>query len=82
MRVIEAEISIRTAQGTRTGRYRLLTTLTDPAAHPAAELVRLHHERWEIGTAYAELNSTILGGHVLRARTPDPDLTERRCREN
>jgi hypothetical protein len=71
MRVIDAEITIRTARGTRTGHYRLLTTLTDPATHPAAELVRLYHERWEIETAYAELKSTILGGRVLRARTPD-----------
>ncbi|MEU6099082.1 IS4 family transposase, partial [Streptomyces sp. NPDC047079] len=71
MRVINAEITIRTAEGTRTGHYRLLTTLTDPATHPAGELVRLYHERWEIETAYAELKSTILGGRVLRARTPD-----------
>lgn len=71
VRVIEAEITLRTAQGTRTGHYRLLTTLTDPAAHPAAELIRLYHERWEIETVYAELKSTILGGRVLRARTPD-----------
>lgn len=69
VRVIDAEISIRTAQGTRTGHYRLLTTLTDPATHPAGELVRLYHERWEVETAYAELKSTILGGCVLRART-------------
>ncbi|MCG6495709.1 transposase [Kitasatospora sp. A2-31] len=53
--------------GTHTGHYRLLTTLTDPSAHPARELVRLYHERWEIKTAYAELKSTILGGRVLRA---------------
>ncbi|MGW1848975.1 IS4 family transposase [Streptomyces sp. NPDC001966] len=71
LRVINAEITIRTAQGARTGHYRLLTTLTDPATHPAGELVRLYHERWEIETAYAELKSTILGGRVLRARTPD-----------
>ncbi|BBA96539.1 putative transposase [Actinacidiphila reveromycinica] len=70
VRVIDAEITVRTADGTRTGHYRLLTTLTDPATHPAAELVRLYHERWEIETAYAELKSTMLGGRVLRARTP------------
>ncbi|MGW0789831.1 IS4 family transposase [Streptomyces sp. NPDC002911] len=70
VRVIDAEISIVTSQGSRTGHYRLLTTLTDPAEHPAAELIRLYHERWEIETAYAELKSTILGGRVLRARTP------------
>ena len=34
-------------------------------------LAALYHERWEIETAYLELKSTILGGRVLRARTPD-----------
>lgn len=46
VRVIDAEISIVTSQGDRTGHYRLLTTLADPSAHPAAELIRLYHERW------------------------------------
>ncbi|MFJ4869074.1 hypothetical protein [Streptomyces sp. NPDC088757] len=69
-RVIDAEITITTSQGTRTGHYRLLTTLTDPHIHPADELVRLHHERRETETAYAELKSTILSGQVLRTRTP------------
>ncbi|MER6100744.1 IS4 family transposase [Streptomyces sp. NPDC001728] len=70
VRVIDAEITITTSQGIRTGHYRLLTTLTDPMTHPARELIRLYHERWEIETAYAELKSTVLGGRVLRARTP------------
>ena len=47
-----------------------LTTLLDPAACPAGEIAALYHERWEIETAYFELKSTILGGRVLRARTP------------
>ncbi|MFE2024453.1 IS4 family transposase [Streptomyces hygroscopicus] len=70
VRVIDAEVGIVTSRGTRTGHYRLLTTLTNPSTHPAGELVRLYHERWEIETAYAELKSTILGGRILRARTP------------
>jgi hypothetical protein len=71
IRVIEARISITTAAGTHTGDYRLVTTLLDPHTHPAAELIRLYHERWEIETAYLELKSSILTGRVLRARTPD-----------
>ena len=71
IRVVEAQISITTTAGTHTGDYRLLTTLLDPRTHPAAELIRLYHERWEIETAYLELKSSILGGRVLRARTPD-----------
>jgi hypothetical protein len=37
---------------------------------PATEIVGLYHQRWEIETAYCELKQTILGGRVLRARTP------------
>ncbi|GAA4847628.1 IS4 family transposase [Kitasatospora terrestris] len=70
VRVIDCEITITTAAGHRTGLYRLVTTLTDHRSHPAAELIRLYHERWEIETAYLEIKSTILGGRVLRARTP------------
>ena len=70
VRVIECEITIVTTAGRRTGIYRLTTTLLDPHRYPAAELIRLYHERWEIETAYLELKSSMLGGRVLRARTP------------
>jgi hypothetical protein len=71
IRVIDAQISITTTAGTHTGGYRLITTLLNPVTHPAAELIRLYHQRWEIETAYLELKSSILNGRVLRARTPD-----------
>jgi hypothetical protein len=71
IRVIDAQITVSTTDGTRTGHYRLITTLLDPRTHPAADLIRLYHQRWEIETAYLELKSSILGGRVLRARTPD-----------
>jgi hypothetical protein len=70
VRVVCAEVTIATRAGRATGVYRLATTLTDPHAWPAATLVALYHQRWEIETAYLELKSSILGGRVLRARTP------------
>jgi Insertion element 4 transposase N-terminal/Transposase DDE domain len=70
VRIIECEITIATTAGRHTGVYRLATTLLDPHRYPAAELIRLYHDRWEIETAYLELKSSILGGRVLRARTP------------
>jgi hypothetical protein len=70
VRVIDAHVEARAADGVvRAGVYRLITTLTDPAV-PAVALVRLYHQRWEIETTYAEMKSTILGGRVLRARHP------------
>jgi hypothetical protein len=70
VRVIEAQITIATSAARRTGIYRLATTVLDHRACPAADLITLYHQRWEIETAYLELKSTILGGRVLRARTP------------
>jgi Insertion element 4 transposase N-terminal/Transposase DDE domain len=70
VRVIDAQITITTTAGRRTGAYRLITTLGDIRRYPAGSLVSLYHERWEIETAYLEIKSTILGGRVLRARTP------------
>ena len=69
VRVIDAAITITTNKGQREASYRLITTVLDQACG-AEEIVRLYHDRWEIETAYCELKSTILGGRVLRARTP------------
>jgi hypothetical protein len=70
VRVVACQITIATKTGRHTGIYRLATTLTDHRDYPAAALISLYHQRWEIETAYLELKSTILGGRVLRARTP------------
>lgn len=70
VRVVECEITISTSAGRRTGRYRLATTMLDHHHYPANELITLYHQRWEIETAYLELKSSMLGGRVLRARTP------------
>jgi len=73
VRVVGAEITVATSAGRATGSYRLATTLLDPHCWPATVLVALYHQRWEIETAYTaylELKSSILGGRVLRARTP------------
>ena len=72
VRVIDAQVVVRLAGGPpRTERYLLITTLTDHRRYPATDLIALYHRRWEIETSYLELKSTILGGRVLRARTPD-----------
>jgi hypothetical protein len=69
VQVINCEITITTDAGTRCEVYRLITTILDPDI-PATEIIRLYHQRWEIETSFLELKSTILGGRVLRAKTP------------
>jgi hypothetical protein len=52
--------------------YRLVTTILDAAAAPAAELAALYHERWEIEGALAELKTHLRGARmVLRSKTPE-----------
>ncbi|MER7585740.1 IS4 family transposase [Kitasatospora sp. NPDC097691] len=69
VRIVECEITIATTAGRHTGVYRLATTLLDHRTHPALELVRLYHERWEVESAYFAIKKTMLGRRVLRART-------------
>jgi hypothetical protein len=51
--------------------YRLITTVLDPQAAPAADLAALYHERWEIEGALDELKTHLRGAQVvLRSKTP------------
>lgn len=72
LRIIEARITATTRRGlSNTGHYRLATTLLDHRRFPAAELVGLYHERWEIESAFYALRHTLERGLVLRSQDPD-----------
>jgi hypothetical protein len=71
VRVIDADITVTCKDGTVIrGSYRLATTLADPRRHPAARLVQLYHERWEIESAFYALRCTMMNGRVLRSGDP------------
>ena len=68
LRVIDAQISVTGADGTVvSGRWRLLTSLTDHRTHPAEALVQLYHQRWEVETCFFGLRHTLAGRTVLRS---------------
>jgi hypothetical protein len=68
VRIIEADVAMAGVDGSQVrDRYRLVTTLLDHHTFPAADLVALYHERWEIESAYLALRHTLLNGHVLRS---------------
>jgi hypothetical protein len=49
----------------------ILTSLVDAARYPAAELVVLYHERWEIEVAYDEIKTHLLNREeAFRSKTP------------
>jgi hypothetical protein len=72
VRVIEYGINDAGRPGTAGTRYRLITTILDPALAPAAELAALYAQRWEIESIFDELKTHQRGPRVvLRSRTPD-----------
>jgi hypothetical protein len=52
----------------------LLTSLLDPVAYPAAEIVELYHERWELELSFDEVKTHTLEREeaLLRCRAPEP----------
>ena len=57
--------------------HRLLTTILDPGAAPAAAVAALDHKRWEIETVFDELKTHLRGARiVLRSKTPDLVMQE------
>ena len=56
---------------------KLFVSLVDAAQHPAAKLVALYHERWEVEVAFDELKTHMLQRkEALRSRKPDGVLQE------
>jgi Insertion element 4 transposase N-terminal/Transposase DDE domain len=71
VRVIEYTLA-DPGRRTSVDRYRLVTTILDPALAPAGELAGLDTERWEVETALAELKTTQCGPRqVLCSRSPE-----------
>lgn len=58
--------------------HRLLTSLLDPLAYPALDLITLYHERWEIELTIDETDTHLrLPNQPLRSRTPVGVVQER-----
>jgi hypothetical protein len=72
VRIIEAQLAVRDDAGVTTvTTIRLLTTLLDPDRWPAADLVRLYHQRWEVETAFLGLKVSLGQDTVLRSGQPE-----------
>lgn len=51
----------------------LLTSLLDPLAFPAAEIIALYHERWELELAYDEIKTHTLEREEASLRCKSPE---------
>jgi len=72
-RLVTFTITATTRSGrAKTTRMRVLTTLLDHQAFPAAEIAVLYAERWQIETAFLYLKKTVRGPRrPLRGQSPD-----------
>jgi Insertion element 4 transposase N-terminal/Transposase DDE domain len=71
VRVVEYTLGKDPGRPAQPGPIRLLTTILDPAAAPAAELAALYQQRWEFETALDELKTHQRGPKVvLRSKQP------------
>ena len=50
---------------------RLVTSLVDPDAYPADDVVARYHDRWEIELGYDEVKTEMLGSVPLRSKSVD-----------
>lgn len=52
--------------------YHVLTSMTDPARYPSADIVDLYAHRWEIELGYREMKQYMLGNRLtLRSKKPE-----------
>ena len=71
VRIIDVDVVVTLVDGSRNAeRYRLITSLCDARTDPAAVLVRLYHERWEVEVALHDIRQGLLDGHHLRSKDP------------
>ena len=71
IRVVEYQVPDRDGDG-KGELIALITTITDPAAAPAAALAEAYHQRWEHETGNNQLKTYLRGpGRVLRSKSPD-----------
>lgn len=68
-------LTVRAIQYQRKGfrAQTLLTSLLDPVAFPAAEIIALYHERWELELGYDEIKTHTLEREEASLRCKNPE---------
>jgi hypothetical protein len=73
VRVIECSVSTEDGKDTSEVFY-LVTDLIDPAQLSAPDAADAYGQRWEIATAFGELETGIRGGPAVVLRSKSPDM--------
>lgn len=71
VRVVEYRVENTGEDGTRESEtFRIITSITDPDI-TAEEIARAYHQRWEIESAFREIEIYLRQGKGIRSKTPE-----------
>jgi IS4 transposase len=71
VRVIEYRVAGHAGQSATSETYRLITNILDGEQASAAELAGAYHQRWELESAFKEIEIYLRAGHGIRSKTPE-----------
>lgn len=70
VRVVEYRINGHADDTGPSQTFRVITSITDPDQASAAELADAYHQRWEIESAFREIEIYLRQGQGIRSKTP------------
>jgi Transposase DDE domain/Insertion element 4 transposase N-terminal len=72
-RLVEFTVTVTDETGRMSvSRFRVLTTLLDPDAHPGAAIAACYAQRWQVEIVYKTIKTSLRGtGRRLRGQSPD-----------
>jgi hypothetical protein len=70
VRVVEYQVAGPTQSDKPLETFRIITSVTDPEQVTAVELADAYHQRWEIESAFREIETYLRQGEGIRSKTP------------
>jgi hypothetical protein len=70
VRVVEYQVAGPTQSDKPSETFRIITSITDPEQVTAVELADAYHQRWEIESAFREIETYLRQGEGIRSKTP------------
>jgi Insertion element 4 transposase N-terminal/Transposase DDE domain len=70
VRVVEYQVAGATQSDKPSETFRIITSITDPEQVTAVELADAYHQRWEIESAFREIETYLRQGEGIRSKTP------------
>ena len=70
VRVVDYQIAGHTDQNHPSETFRLITSITDPNQASAVELADTYQQRWEVESAFREIETYLRQGSGIRSKTP------------